>query len=333
MNGEIDLIAELRRRMLAAGAPAHSPGLALGSGDDAAISVPGGATATSVDAVVEGVHFRIPPFTPANVGHKALAVALSDLAAMGSRAGEAYVQLGAPAGFGDERLLELADGLGAVAAAHGVALAGGDLVRAPVLFLALTVVGHAEKAEQLVTRCGARPGDLLAVTGELGGAAAGLLLLEHPSLEHGLDAATCDRLRARQLAPEPRLGAGRSLAAAGATAMIDISDGIGGDAAQLAASSAVAAVVEPGRLPLQLGVGEVADAVGSTPVAVAAGGEDYELLVSLPEDRLPEAREATASAGLALTVVGTVESGEGARVSAGAESARWACGFDQRRNP
>ena len=95
-RGEFELIAALRERIERAGAPARVPGLVLGSGDDAAISARGGAVATSVDALVEGVHFRIPPFEPRSVGHKALAVALSDLAAMGARAAEAYVQLGVP---------------------------------------------------------------------------------------------------------------------------------------------------------------------------------------------------------------------------------------------
>ncbi|MGH2951057.1 MAG: AIR synthase related protein, partial [Solirubrobacterales bacterium] len=157
--GEFELIAALRERIERAGAPAASPELRLGSGDDAAISVPGGATATSVDALVEGVHFRRPPFDLESVGHKALAAALSDLAAMGARAGEAFVQLGVPEDIDEDGCLELADGLAAVAAAHGVAVAGGDVSRSPALFCALTVVGHAASAEDLVRRAGARPGD------------------------------------------------------------------------------------------------------------------------------------------------------------------------------
>jgi thiamine-monophosphate kinase len=302
----------------------------LGSGDDAAVTVPGGATATSVDAIVDGVHFRMPPFSPGDVGHKGLAAALSDLAAMGAAAGEAYVQLGVPEGLPEDALLELAEVLGELAAAHSVTVAGGDLVRSPVLFLALTVVGHAERAERLLGRAGARPGDLLAVTGELGGAAAGLALLERPELGEGVDPAVAASLRRRQLRPEPRLLAGTALAAAGATAMIDLSDGIAGDAEHLAAASGVALAIEPGRLPLQEGVAAVAEALGATPLSLASGGgEDYELLLALPEGREAEAREAAAEAGSSLTVVGRVERGEGVRVSAGAGSAGWASGFDQ----
>ena len=174
--GEFELIAALRERL-----PAASPRVRLGSGDDAAVTVPGGATATSVDALVEGVHFRREDgFGLADVGAKALATALSDLAAMGAEPGEAYVVLGVAPDLGEAELLALADGIAEVAAATGTAVVGGDVSRSPVLSLAVTVVGHAPRPELLVGRGGARPGDLLVLTGELGGAAAGLLLLERP---------------------------------------------------------------------------------------------------------------------------------------------------------
>ncbi len=146
------------------------------------MTVPGGATATSVDALVEGVHFRRETATLRQIGRKAMSTALSDLAAMGAAAGEAYVALGAPADLGEPELLELAEGLAAVAAETGTTIAGGDLTAAPALTLAVTVVGHAARPEDFVTRGGARPGDALVVTGELGGAAAGLLLIEDRTL-------------------------------------------------------------------------------------------------------------------------------------------------------
>jgi thiamine-monophosphate kinase len=222
--GEFELLAKLRERL-----PPAGPRVRLGSGDDAAVTVPGGATATSVDAIVEGVHFRRTEAPPQTIGRKALAVALSDLAAMGAEAGEAYVVLGAPSDLGEEEFGALLDGLLAVATETGTTLAGGDLTRAPVLTLAVTVVGHAGEPEDLVPRSGARPGEVLVVTGELGGAAAGRLLLERPELEKAVAQATADLLRARQLDPTPRLRSGRALAAAGARAMIDLSDGLAGD--------------------------------------------------------------------------------------------------------
>src|SRR5688572_13804231 len=177
MLGEFDLIAHLRERIAAAGAVAGDQ-VIVGSGDDAAVVEPRGRSVTTVDALVEGVHFRRSTFPPDAIGHKALAVALSDLAAMGAQPGEAYVQLGVPEDLSDDELAGIADGLGAVAAEHGVAVAGGDVVASPTLFLAVTAVGYVADEAAHVTRAGAQAGDVLILTGPVGGAAAGLLLLE-----------------------------------------------------------------------------------------------------------------------------------------------------------
>ena len=286
--GEFELLARLRERL-----PPGGPRLRLGSGDDAAVVVPGGATATSVDASIDGVHFRREWASLAQIGHKSLAVALSDLAAMGAEPGEAYVVLGVPPDLDEDGCLELLDGMAALAAETGTALAGGDISRAPALTLAVTVVGHAPNAGDFVARSGARPGDALAVTGALGAAAAGLLL---PRAARGrTDDPPDGGLVGRQLEPKPRLEVGRALAAAGATAMVDISDGLGGDAAHLAAASEVALQIDTATLPIAPGVAEVAAAAGRETLELAvSGGEDYELLVALPEDRL---ERATASGG------------------------------------
>jgi thiamine-monophosphate kinase len=336
MDGEFELIARLRSLAEAEGAAgAAGERIVLPSGDDAAVTVPGGATATSVDAVVEGVHFRLATTPPRSVGHKALAAALSDLAAMAAAPGEAYVIVGVPADLDEDVLLEVGAGLVDVAAAHGVAIAGGDVTRAPVLWLGLTVVGHASAPGELVARAGARAGDVLAVTGELGGAAAGLELLEHPALGGVLDDATANSLRRRQLEPQPRLAAGRALGEAGASAMIDVSDGLGADGGHLAAASGVAVEIEVERLPIQAGVREVAGAAGLDPVDLAAaGGEDYELLASLPPDRVDDAVAALAAIGVRLTPIGRISGGSGALIRSRDGAVREASGFDQlRRRP
>jgi thiamine-monophosphate kinase len=331
VSGEFELIAAIRERIAGRGAGESSPALVLGSGDDAAITVRDGATATSVDALVEGVHFRIPPFTHEDVGHKALAVALSDLAAMGAEPGEAYIQLGVPEGRGDEELLELADGLARVAAEHGVAIAGGDVTRAPALLVAVTVVGAAPDPAALVRRSGARPGELIAVTGELGGAAAGLLLLSDERLGESLDDALAAALRRRQLAPEPRIAAGMALARNGATSMIDLSDGLGADAGHLASAGGVGLEIDLERVPVQAGVAEVAEGAGRDALELAtAAGEDYELLVTLPPGRANAAAAAVGAGGSRLTVIGEVD-GTGAVTLSGPGGPVAPAGFDQLR--
>jgi thiamine-monophosphate kinase len=324
----VDGVAEARR----SNPSSWGAEIRVGSGDDAAVTVPRGATATSVDTLVEGVHFRRQTASLASVGRKSIAVALSDLAAMGAEPGEAYVQLGVPTDLDDAGCLELGSGLAAAAAEHRVSVVGGDVTRAPALILAVTVVGHAGSADELVLRSGARPGDRLAVTGELGGAAAGLLVVERPELAQGLAPEVAGALRRRQLEPQPRLAAGRALAAAGATAMIDLSDGLGGDAGHLAAASDLRLEVVLERLPLQEGVSEVAVAAGLDLAELAAArGEDYELLATLPPERLDRAREAVAATGIELTEIGRAVDGSGVSLRAADGSERPLQGFDQLR--
>lgn len=299
--GEFELLARVRERLPQAGRRT-----VLGSGDDAAVTVPDGATATSVDALVDGVHFRREWSSLAQVGHKALAVALSDLAAMGAEAGEAYVVLGVPEDLDEDGCLELLDGMTSLAARTGTTLAGGDVTRAPVLTLAMTVVGHATAAEDFVTRAGAQPGDALVVSGELGAAAAGLRLLEEDDRS--------SPLLKRQLEPLPRLTEGRMLAQAGATAMIDLSDGLGGDARHVAEASEVALRIDAAALPLAAGVDDLELAV--------SGGEDYELLAAIPPDRIPAGP---------FTAIGEVVAGEGVEIRLPAGGILPATGFDQLR--
>ena len=293
------------------------------------MTAPTGVTVTSTEALVEGIHFRREWSPPPSIGRKALAAALSDLAAMGSEPGEAYVALGIPEDFDEAACLELYDGIAAMAADAGTAVLGGDLTRAPVLLLAVTVVGHVSSPEAVVGRDGASPGEAVAVTGELGGAAAGLLLLERPELRRSLDAGVADALVRRQLEPAPRIAAGSALASAGATAMIDVSDGLGADAGQIAAASGVRVKVDLERLPVQPGVLDVAAAAAVDPADLtAAGGEDYELLVAIPAARVWDAAAAVGATGSRLKVVGEIGPGEGVELSGPDGSVRPPSGFD-----
>ncbi len=266
--------------------PARYPNIIRSIGDDAAVVRAGAYAVTSTDMMVDGVHFRAEQLRPADIGHRALAAALSDLAAMGAEAAEAYLALGLPSGAELPWALELVAGARELAGGHGVAIIGGDVTRAATVTVCFTVVGRAQDPALLVGRDGARPGDLVAVTGSLGGAGAGLALLDVRAKID--DERTAAALRERYQRPEPRLEQGQALAAAGARAMIDLSDGLASDAGHLARSSGVRLELELGRLPLQAGVAAVARELGEDPAAFAAtAGEDFELCVCVPASAAP----------------------------------------------
>jgi thiamine-monophosphate kinase len=306
--GEFELIEEIRARLGAGGER-----LVLGSGDDAAIARCDGVVVTSVDAFVEGVHFRFATTSMRDLGHKCLAAAVSDIAAMGAAPGEAYIALGVPGHIAAEEVLQLAEGAAALAGELGVALAGGDLTRSAELFVAVTATGHAGSEQELVRRDGASAGELVGVTGVLGGSGAGLLLLERKLT--GLDPQVGAPLIERHLRPRPLLEAGRALARAGVTTMVDVSDGIASDCVRLAERSGVALDVRIAALPLDEGVAEVAAAAGVDAVELAAGaGEDYELLFTAGRGAVAEVEAAASAAGAPVTWIGDVREGSAVRL-------------------
>jgi thiamine-monophosphate kinase len=308
MSAEFELIARIRSALARRG-----DRVLRASGDDAALVRVEGVSATSVDAFVEGVHFRLATTSLGDLGHKCLAASLSDLAAMAASAGEAYFALGLPPNVGEHEALELVAGAERLAAETAVTICGGDLTVANELFVVVTAVGYAESEDVLVTRAGAGAGDLVGVTGRLGGASAGLILLERK--EHGLPVDVGEALIERQRRPLPLLDAGRALAGAGATAMIDLSDGLASDAERIGEESGVALEIELARLPLDEGVDAVAEAVGRTGIELAASaGEDYELLFTAGAAAKEEIERAALAAGTPVTWIGRTLEGDGVRL-------------------
>jgi thiamine-monophosphate kinase len=275
-------------------------------GDDCALLPDtGGTLALSTDVSVERVHFRLDWITAEAAGWRSAAAALSDLAAEGAEPLGLLSAITVPDGAQDADLTALAGGIGAAAGAVGAAVLGGDLSRGPAWSVAITVVGRAERP---VTRAGARAGDAMWVTGVLGGARAAVTAWARG------EAPDPDARRA-YARPEPRIAAGRWLAAHGARAMLDLSDGLAADAGHLAAASSVRIRLTLETVPVAAAAVVEARLLG-VPVQqfAAEDGDDYELLVALPPD-FDEAgvRGFESASGIALTRVGTVERGSGVR--------------------
>ncbi|MDQ1712724.1 MAG: thiamine-monophosphate kinase [Frankiaceae bacterium] len=295
--GEFALIERVTEPLL------QGPGVLLGPGDDAAVlRTPDGRVVATTDLLVEGRHFRLDWSTPYDVGRKAAAQSLADVAAMGGVATALLVGLAAPASLPVAVAEGLMAGLAFEAARVGASVVGGDVVAADALMLAVTALGDLEGREP-VPRCAAFVGDVLVVVGTLGGSAAGLAALR--AGRGDLDVVAAHRV------PSPPYDAGPALADCRANAMIDVSDGLSGDLAHLL-SYGIGFEVEVGALPRHPGLAAAAEALGEDPLAwVLAGGEDHALVAALPPDGVEEARAACAEWPFA--VVGRVVAGEGIR--------------------
>ena len=317
--GEVAALARIIPRLPA------SPATLLGPGDDAAVlAAPDGRVVLTTDVMVEGPDFRRAWSTPREIGFKAAATNLADVAAMGARPTGLLVAITTPADMPMTLLEGVADGFAdaCAALAPGCAVVGGDLTRSPVLTVAVTAVGSLD-GRAPVRRSGARPGDLVAYAGSLGRSAAALRLLFAAADEEAVAHLRRGRgaLLAEQLAPRPPIAAGPAAAAAGATAMLDVSDGLALDAARIARASGV--VLDLDDAALAPDVDAVAQAIGADREAalalVLAGGEDHGLLACFPDD---------AALPSPFRVLGVVRAGDAALLVDGERPRLDAAGWD-----
>lgn len=306
--GEFGLIAALQAVLPAS--VVASERLTIGIGDDAAVWRPisGESLVVTTDTLVEHVHFRLDWTDWASLGHKSLAVNLSDLAAMGAAPALALVTLGLR---GSERVADLEamyHGLGELAARHGVAIAGGDIVASPdALTIHVTAIGQT-RTGRVLTRSGARPGDSIAVSGTLGASAAGMRLLADAN-STAAQAATADALIASHLRPEPRIALGSLLLAEGASAAMDLSDGLAGDLPKILAASKVSGQIETAQIPASAAVRALF--AGDWLSLALRGGEDYELLFTADREAFAAITAAAPEIGSTITEIGTIGERQG----------------------
>ena len=293
--GEFKLIERFTRHFTTTDA------VELGPGDDAAVvKAPDGRVVACTDMLVDGRHFRRDWCSATDVGHRAAAANLADIVAMGARPTALLAAVSAPQDLPAEGLEGLASGLAAEAAGVGAAVVGGDTTRGEQLTVTVTALGDLE-GRAPVTRSGARPGDVLALAGKTGWAAAGLLILSRGFRSPGVLVGAYRR-------PQPPYAAGRDAALMGANAMIDVSDGLLADLGHLATASGVAIDVDTGALDVPEPMANAAEALGADSLTwLLSGGEDHALAAAFPpEVLLPEGwrRIGTIDEGAGVTVDG-----------------------------
>lgn len=304
--GEFGLIDRISRAL-----PQAGEGVVIGIGDDTAAVDTGGPRLllATVDMQVEGRHFIRPRTPPDLFGRRLAAVNLSDIGSMGGTPRWALVSLALPPSLEVAWVDAFYAGLGEMLGRFGATVIGGNLAGSEQIVADLTLLGEVDRAH-LLTRGGARPGDLLCVTGTLGRSAAG-----RAALDAGFDQAVAAPLIEVHLAPTPRVREGQALAASGVvTAMIDLSDGLASDIGHICDASGTGVRIDAARLPVGSNTRTVAATFGLDPIRLAfAGGEDFELLFTVPPDGLDAARRSLDGAGgVPLTVIGEVcPAGEG----------------------
>ncbi|MFN2524840.1 MAG: thiamine-phosphate kinase [Actinomycetota bacterium] len=302
--GESRLIARLLDRI------GPGPADELWGGDDAAVvSSRAGRVLATIDSMVEGTDYELSYASPTDVGWKALVAGVSDCAAMGGRPTHCVISVTLRRDSTLSFVDELLDGILEAARSWDVAVVGGDVSGGPQSAVTAAVIGAAERP---VPRSGASEGDIICVTGTLGGAAAGLLALREKLEVPGELDAVVARLKSRQLRPRARVAEGLALATSGATAMIDVSDGLGVDLGRILSASDYGCEVDLARIPIDDDVLALkARGVRLDPVALAlAGGEDFELLAALPSAFVDDARAAIEELGGSLSAIGTVTAGD-----------------------
>jgi thiamine-monophosphate kinase len=303
--GEFRFLSRLLPRL------ASGPGTIVGPGQDCAVvRCDRRRLLYTVDALVEGVHFQPHWLTPRQLGRKSFLVNASDIAAMGGRPRFCVVSVGVPLSYSARDLAALHAGIAAAASDCGASLVGGNLTRADKLFVSVALLGDAP--ERLVTRRGARAGDRIYVTGALGDAALGVSLLRSGSAARS---ATPVIRRFRE--PSPRLQAGRLLVEAGVvSAMIDVSDGLVQDLGHICKESEVGAEIHADKVPIS----PAYRATGADRSLALHGGEDYELLCTVPEHGVKRLPRVQARLGCPITCIGQVARGRGVRVAGAAVS-------------
>ncbi len=298
--GEFNLIDQLAGIVQKSGRPSALSwqNLVIGIGDDAAVwQNESSRTLATTDCLIEGVHFTKETTSWHDLGWKALAVNLSDVAAMGGRPLYALVTIGLPSELQADDVLELYAGMTELAEKSETAIVGGDVSTAPAVFINIAVIGGTGK--HLLTRSAARPGEVVAVTGYLGSAAGGLRLLQEHCKPDNISKTLCEAF----LRPTPRLEIGALLTAEGVRCAIDVSDGLAADLGHICRQSGVGAVVETSRLPIHPALTALFGAEALT--LALSGGEDYELLFTAPANTI---ERVAAKALCPVTIIGTVTS-------------------------